>query len=307
MKHSTIVKFVIALAVILVTLIILAFGLHIAQRGETQNTEPSGTTDTQTAPAPEISTSASTTTPESTDSVATTEATETTTIPTDTVPETTAPPATTVPPETTKPTDPPVVQDPEMNTLTFPYAIPGTDLVISQVNSYDGIFLEDGSDQTVTGISVIVLENQGKTGVEYANITLTQNGKQLQYKATALPAGAKIVVQEASAAAYSDDVYTACTADVAQMEIFEMSSSLVKVVENEDGSLSVTNLGTETIPCVRIFYKFAMEKGEIYVGGITYTAKIIQLESGATQQVYLSHYAAGSSEIMMIRTYATVD
>ena len=69
----------------------------------------------------------------------------------------------------------------------------------------------------------------------------------------------------------------------------------------------MTNIGSETIPCVRIFYKFALEKDSIYVGGITYTAKLTQLEPGATQQVAPSHYTAGSSEIMMVRTYATAD
>jgi len=82
---------------------------------------------------------------------------------------------------------------------------------------------------------------------------------------------------------------------------------MVEVVENESGTLSVTNIGSDTIPCVRIFYKFALEKGAIYVGGITYTAKIVDLKPGETQEIAPSHYEAGSSEIMMIRTYNTAE
>ena len=187
--------------------------------------------------------------------------------------------------------------------LEFPYAIPGTDLVIQKMDSYDGIFLEDGSDQSVTGICALVLVNKGSVGVEYANIEIAQNGKTLVFKATALPAGATIVVQEAGTAAYSAADCTACTADVAVAEIFEMSASRIEVKENDDGSLQVTNLTNETIPTVRLFYKFALEKGTVYVGGITYTAKITDLGPGASQQVIPSHYAAGSSEIVMVRTY----
>ena len=191
--------------------------------------------------------------------------------------------------------------------ISFPYTIPGTNLVIERLDSYDGIFLEDGSDQSVEGISAMVLTNTGSTGVEYVNITMNQNGEQLQYTGTAIPAGSTIVIQESGASSYSTSSYTDCTANVADMQEFEMSSSQVKVEENEDGSLQVTNLTGETIPCVRVFYKFAIEKGEIYVGGITYTAKVTELKAGESRQIAPSHYAGGSSEVMMVRTYETAD
>lgn len=322
MKFESKIKLLIALSVALVLLSALAVGLHFVNSNETANTEPSETlmleTDPQVTTEPtEIPTQIQTEVHETAapTQAPTEEPTQApTAAPTQAPTESSSKPSSggnsgttgssgtqTSKPSTSAP------QATEAPSLKFPYSIPGTSLVIKQVNSYDGIFLEDGSDKNVTGISVIVLENKGTTGVEYANVTLTQSGKELQYKATALPAGATVVVQESSAAAYSSADISACTADVAQLETFEMSSSLVKVVENEDGTLNVTNLGSETIPCVRIFYKFAMEKGSIYVGGITYTAKLTQLEAGATQQVAPSHYAAGSSEIMMVRTYATAD
>ena len=198
-------------------------------------------------------------------------------------------------------------QEERPTSIQFPYTIPGTSLVVNQFNSYDGVFLEDGSDAEVTGISTIIVENVGGIGVEYADIVIDQSGTPLKFTASAIPAGTTIVIQEANGAAYSDSSIQECSANVALIENFEMSSSMVEVVENERGSLSVTNLGSETIPCVRIFYKFALEKGSIYVGGITYTAKITELEPGVTQDVAPSHYVAGSSEIMMVRTYDTAE
>ena len=50
----------------------------------------------------------------------------------------------------------------------FPYQIPNTSLVIQKVRSYDGVFIEDGSDKTVSGISAIVVENVGDEYIEYA-------------------------------------------------------------------------------------------------------------------------------------------
>ena len=86
-----------------------------------------------------------------------------------------------------------------------------------------------------------------------------------------------------------------------------MSADQVKVEETENGSLLVTNLTDEEIPCVRIFYKFYMEEEEAYVGGITYTAKLTGLSAGGSQTVSPSHYAAGSSRVMMVRTYDSAE
>ena len=190
------------------------------------------------------------------------------------------------------------------NDISFPYAIPGTQLVIRDIRPYNGLFLEDGSDQTVSNISVMILENRG-VGLEYAAITLVQGDRQLTFKATAIPGGTQAVVQEASAAEYRKGGYTQCGVEIALLDHFEKSESYIRVEENESGSLVVSNLTDEVIPCVRVFYKFVLEAGEIYVGGITYTAKILDLKPGEPQTVAPSHYAAGYSEIMMVRAYET--
>lgn len=325
MRYQKKVKLLIVLSILLLVAIIAVICLSMSTDAEPAVTEPSKV-DTMPQTAPPVTTEAvlaeTSEAPTEIPTVAPTEAptappTEAPTeAPTETPTEVPTDPPASKPSSgnqgngsnTTKPTSPTKPKETEPPALKFPYSIPGTDLVITMINSYNGIFLEDGTDAEVSGISVIVVENRGKTPVEYANITLDQSGRELQFKATAIPAGASIVVQEVSAESYSSADYLSCIADVALLESFEMSSSLVKVEEGEDGSLTVTNLGDETIPCVRIFYKFCMDKeGKIYVGGITYNAKITDLQPGVPQVVAPSHYAAGASEIMMVRTYATAD
>lgn len=188
-----------------------------------------------------------------------------------------------------------------------PYAIEGTELTVQNISSYDGIFLEDGSDGEVTGVAAMVVENTGDTNVEYAAITISCNGETLEFDASDLPAGATVVVQEKNKTPYQSGTYTDCSAVVAEMGDFEMSEDQVKVEETESGSLLVTNLTDEEIPCVRIFYKFYMADEETYVGGITYTAKLTGLSAGASQTVTPSHYAAGNSRIMMVRTYDSTE
>lgn len=129
----------------------------------------------------------------------------------------------------------------------------------------------------------------------------------MEFDASDIPAGATIVVQEKNKTAYQSGTYADCSAVVAEMGEFEMSADQVKVEETENGSLLVTNLTDEEIPCVRIFYKFYMEEEEAYVGGITYTAKLTGLSAGGSQTVSPSHYAAGSSRVMMVRTYDSAE
>lgn len=81
----------------------------------------------------------------------------------------------------------------------------------------------------------------------------------------------------------------------------------MRVTENADHSLTVTNLTGEDIACVRIFYKLYMQDEDVYVGGITYNARLVDLPAGGSQTVTPSHYAKGYSRVVMVRTYDTAE
>lgn len=191
--------------------------------------------------------------------------------------------------------------------LTLPYSIPGSSLVVRGIASYDGIYLEDGSDEETSGVTVMLLQNAGDTEVEYASVSVSRDGTALQFDASALPAGGTVVVQEKNKTPFQEGNYSDCSATVAEISGFEMSEDKVQVEESGEQSLTVTNLTDEDIPAVRVFYKFYMEDEGTYVGGITYTAKITNLAAGASQTITPSHYVQGSSRVMMVRTYDTAE
>lgn len=230
--------------------------------------------------------------------------TEPTTVPVQTtLPEETEP-VPTEPVETEPPIFlPPTPTEPEM--LTFPCRIPGTELVITQVSSYDGVFLEDGQDQQVSNACAIVVVNESDRDLEYAEITLQREDIPLEFRISGLTAGSSTLVLEYSAREYTDSSYADVSASTSMVDAFELSTQLVEVTEQEDGSLTVTNCSSEDIPCVRVFYKFYMKDMDVYVGGITYTAKLVDLAAGASQTIQPSHYLAGMSKIVMVKTYDT--
>ena len=191
------------------------------------------------------------------------------------------------------------------NSIELPYAIPGSSLIIELINPYDGLFLEDGSDQEVSNIVAIVLRNTGDTCIEYANIIMERDGTKLQFTASSLEPGSAAIVLEANRKQFSEGTYTKCTVELSEVTELEMSQDKVHVENNPEGGIRITNISQEDIPCVRIFYKFYMSDMDAYVGGITYTAKVVDLKAGQSCVVKPSHYLREYSKIVMVKTYDT--
>ena len=190
--------------------------------------------------------------------------------------------------------------------VELPYSIGGTELSVDKITSYDGIYIEDGSDEEISGVTAMVLTNHGDEDVEYVEVTAQQSGQTLSFKASAVPAGATVVVLEANRTAWSDQAVTQIYASSTEGSEFGIAEDAVQIQDNGDDSVTVTNISGEDIPCVRFFYKYKMEE-DIYVGGIAYVAKITDLGVGESITVRPSHYVSGSSEILMARTYETTD
>ncbi len=198
--------------------------------------------------------------------------------------------------QTTTPTEPPFI--------TLPYDVPNTDLVLGRLDSYQGTFLEQGTDVNTDNVAMILLFNQGKETVEYGILTITlEDGTVLNFEPTCLPAGGKMVVQEKSGKAYPGGEIKTCVGEAATLKELTMSSGEVKITENADSSITVTNLTLRNIPTVRVFYKIYMAEEDGYVGGITYMAKVENLAAGASVTVRPSHYLYGSCKVIMVRTY----
>ena len=192
---------------------------------------------------------------------------------------------------------------PAQPVLYLPYTIPGTSLVIQRIAPYSGIYLEDGSNETVADVAAILLYNGGTEAVEYASVTMVYDNGTLEFTASAIPAGAQVAVQESSRRGVVGGALRSCTADVALLPEMTMSADQIQIVDNGDNSLTITNLTDQDIATVRIFYKYYYQDQAAYVGGITFTAKISNLIAGGTLTITPSHYSSTGSMVVMIRTY----
>lgn len=206
------------------------------------------------------------------------------------------PPSVVIPPEK----DP---QTGEEIGISFPCQIPGYDLTIEKMAPYNGMFVEDGSNAISQNVAMLLVKNNSDFPVEYTQIRVACGQEELLFDISALPEGEQLVVQEKTGKTISAGKATSASALVVQRANMEMSESEVQVTDNGDNTLTVKNLTNETIPTVRVFYKYYMEDEKLFVGGIAFTVRISRLGAGASVTIQPSHYTSQTSRVVMVLTY----
>lgn len=204
----------------------------------------------------------------------------------------TSAPTETQTPETTLPAQ----EDP------FPIEL-GQGLAITAIEEYAGIYMEDGSDEAVQGLLMVILENRNEEDLQYAQITLSYADAQAQFDVTNLPSGGRVVLLEKNRMEYRDDLPEAAGLEnVALVGEFPMYADIFEIT-TADGVINVRNISQDDISGdIYIYYKNV--GGGLYYGGITYRARIEGgLASGEIRQIMTAHYYEDASEILMV-TYA---
>ena len=200
---------------------------------------------------------------------------------------------------TAPPMPTPTFQPLPVESLSFPYTIPGTGLTIEQVSPYSGYFLEDGSGDAVSNVMTIVLKNSGGD-LSFAGIGITHNDRNLAFIGSNIPAGSTVIIQEQNRAPYYDGYYYSATANTTDSAGFSRSSEAISITDNGDNTFTVTNNSGESISSAVISYKSYLPEDDVYVGGITYTVKLDGLDPDTSIVVNSSHYVSGYSVIMDI-------
>ena len=180
----------------------------------------------------------------------------------------------------------------------------GYGLQVTDMGAYTGMYMEDGTDEIVSGVLMLVVENTGEEDIQYAEITMDFADQQAQFSLTTLPVGAKVVLLEKNRLQWNDSMDDGLVLPVAdnvaffQEPISTMEDKLkISIV---DGAINVTNISGEDIPgTISVYYKNAAT--DIYYGGITYRIQIQGgLKSGEIRQVMTNHASDTGSRIMFV-------
>ena len=175
----------------------------------------------------------------------------------------------------------------------------GYGLYITNVAKYTGIFMEDGTDEIVSGVLMIVVENTDDTDIRLAEIEMSVGKQTASFKLTTLPAGESMVLLETSRMQYTDMDFT--TAIAKNVVLFQEPLSCCEdkiKIQILGSALNITNIsGSDITGDVVIYYKNA--SSDMLYGGITYRVTVTGgLKAGEIKQLTGSHFSASGSRIM---------
>lgn len=175
-------------------------------------------------------------------------------------------------------------------------------LQVEKIGSYSGLYVEDGTDDVLSRILMVIVKNTGSRTVQYAEVELTDGEKTAYFTLSTLPPGESVVLLEKNRMSYADGKNLTQTT-IRNVAVFAQEPDLCEdriKVQALDGVLNVTNISGKDIEGnVVIYYKNAAS--DLLYGGITYRATITGgIKAGETKQIVASHYSQKGSRILWI-------
>ncbi len=196
------------------------------------------------------------------------------------------------PTETTAPETEPVEQEP---------IFLDAELCVTHIGNFTGRYVEDGSDEQVTDVCAVQVENRGDRTVQLAQFQIISDDVTYEFLLTTLPPGQKAIVQESGRQSYTE-TEVAPQKIVQTLIYFDTEPSLyeeVFAVTGMENGLELRNLTDQKIEGpIYVYYKTRTADG--FAGGITYRIEFPGLEAGESYQTAVQHFWLGSSQVMFI-------
>lgn len=176
------------------------------------------------------------------------------------------------------------------------------DLEVTKLGSYTGAYMEDGSDEIVTDVMMIIVKNNGESTLQYAEITLTGDAGEAVFKFSTLNPGDSVVVLEANRKPYENgDSYSAANAE--HVVFFKEPITLHEdklQIQPLDGGFNITNISDQDITGkITVYFKDSSDG--MYYGGITYRGSITGgMKAGEIKQVMSENFSAAGSTVVFI-------
>ena len=178
----------------------------------------------------------------------------------------------------------------------------GYGMEVTDVGPYTGTYMEDGTDELVSGVLMCVITNTGDQTIQYAHFNLQCGEELAEFEISTLYPGERLVALEQNRLAHRNDgQYSALPADT--VSVFREEPSLCEdriSVQMLDGIVNVKNISQEDISeDVVIYYKNAAE--DILYGGITYRVRITGgIPAGQIRQMTAGHMRSNGTRIMFV-------
>ena len=181
--------------------------------------------------------------------------------------------------------------------ITLPASVPDTQLVLEEIVSYDGAYLEDGSFEEVTNVAAALIHNEGDRWVSAAEITLTVEETRFVFFVQELPPGESALVLERTRQKIKQRDFTDVSG-VCNYYNGEQTDGITADISS--GVLTLTNTTQTDVADILVYYKTVYGDGLFYMGGKVHILPVEKLVAG--ERVYLQppYFAGDDSRILRI-------
>lgn len=180
----------------------------------------------------------------------------------------------------------------------------GYGLQITDSGRYTGLYMEDGSNEIVSDVMMVVVENTGEEDIQLAEFTALSGGEEYRFRLTNLAVGERAVLLEqerraSSGAALDSAVLGNAALFPEPMELYEDTIEIGGL----EGMLNVQNISDADISGdICIYYKYAAQ--DIYYGGITFRVRIEGgLKAGELRQIPAGHFSPDGCAVVQVTIY----
>lgn len=175
----------------------------------------------------------------------------------------------------------------------------GEGLEFVSMGRYEGSFMEDGTNDRVSDVMSIVVQNTSDRDLQLAQIEITFPSLTAQFQVTNLPAGEQVLLLEQNRALRPEEDMTGAVSK--NVVFFDEPMNLMEdrlSIIGADGSVTVSNVSEEDMTGnIYIYYK--NEISDLLYGGITYRVCIEGgLAAGETRTISSGHYHPETSRLL---------
>ncbi len=177
----------------------------------------------------------------------------------------------------------------------------GDGITILSVTRYAGYYVEDGSNDIVSGIAAVRVRNDGVKSVQLLSFTLSDShGQPYEFQITTLLPGQEMIALEKNRRAFNIDTEIV-SLSVGNRAYFSTTPTLhpeqVRLM-CMDNYIIVENISSETIPAGYVYYKNVSD--DLWIGGITYRTAFRSLAPGEKETLTANHFIDSASRIVFV-------
>lgn len=179
----------------------------------------------------------------------------------------------------------------------------GQSIEITEIGSYTGPYMEDGSDSEVSDVLMIKIKNTGKKDIQYGEITLYDNTEKAGiFKFSTLMAGDTVTVLENNKTKF-DKKAEYKNAGSSNVALFQTEPKLYSdkiEIQSLEGGINVTNISNNDIDGDILIYFKDCKEDEL-LGGITYRGRIEGgMEKGEIRQLMSNNFTENNTKVMFV-------